>query len=80
MTGFAQSQIRMKCTYLTVAPESALYSFYKKERKVWQECCEEFILVMQDIPMGICPIISVSMKDKTKVPAVFTVYPDFKDA
>eukprot|EP00957_Ditylum_brightwellii_P059751 4536042-Ditylum_brightwellii.AAC.1 len=27
------------------------------ERKTWQECCEESIIVMQDIPMGICPII-----------------------
>eukprot|EP00957_Ditylum_brightwellii_P076138 5788061-Ditylum_brightwellii.AAC.1 len=55
---------------------------------------------MEDIPMGICPIIrqrtvmdwfasfwdngrkfvvpSASLKDKTRVPAVFTVYPDFK--
>ena len=102
MTGFAVSQIRMKCTYLAVSLESSLHSFYKKEKKTWQQCCEESIAVMEDIPMGISPIIrwrtvmdwfasfrdngrkfivpSVSLKDKARVPAVFTVYPDFKDA
>eukprot|EP00957_Ditylum_brightwellii_P209548 15362223-Ditylum_brightwellii.AAC.1 len=102
MTGFAQSQIRMKCTYLTGALESALYSFYKKKQKTWQQYYEESIAVMEDIPMGISPIIrwrtvvywfasfqdngrkyvvpSVSLKDKTRFPAVLTVYPDFKDA
>eukprot|EP00957_Ditylum_brightwellii_P141388 10772899-Ditylum_brightwellii.AAC.1 len=101
MTGFAQSQIRMKCMYLTVALENALYSFYKKKRKTWQQYYKESIAVMEDIPMGICPIIrwrtvvdwfasfqdngrkrvapSVSLKDKTRVPAVFIVVPDFKD-
>ena len=38
MTGFAISRIRMKCTYLAVALESALHSFYKKEKKTWQQC------------------------------------------
>eukprot|EP00957_Ditylum_brightwellii_P058236 4416162-Ditylum_brightwellii.AAC.1 len=57
MTGFAQSWIRMKCTYLTLALESTLYSFYKKKRKTWQQCCKESIAVMEHIPMRICPII-----------------------
>ena len=57
MTGFAISRIRMKCTYLAVALESALHSFYKKEKKTWQQCCEESIAVMEDIPMGMSPII-----------------------
>eukprot|EP00957_Ditylum_brightwellii_P063628 4830029-Ditylum_brightwellii.AAC.2 len=52
-----ESLIGMKYTYLTVALGSALYSFYEKGRKTWQEYCEESIVVMQNIPMGIYPII-----------------------
>eukprot|EP00957_Ditylum_brightwellii_P126837 9668635-Ditylum_brightwellii.AAC.1 len=57
ITAYAQSRVPMKSTYLTIAIECALCSYYTKQKMIWSECRQKSIDTMKHIPMGLAPIV-----------------------
>eukprot|EP00957_Ditylum_brightwellii_P152824 11632810-Ditylum_brightwellii.AAC.1 len=53
MTVHAQSRIRLKCIYLSVALESALEGFYANEVTLWIKCCEKAADTLKCVPLGL---------------------------
>ena len=57
MTTYAQTRVRIKCMYLSIALESALEGYYQKKKINWTNCCENAVSVLKDVPLESCSIV-----------------------
>eukprot|EP00957_Ditylum_brightwellii_P020913 1577198-Ditylum_brightwellii.AAC.1 len=62
MTVHAQSRMRLKCIYLSVALENALEGFYAKEVTIWSKPCKKAIDSLRYVPLGL-PAIAIMNHD-----------------
>ena len=56
MSKHAKASIHQKCQYLTAALENALAKYPCMDGISWEECCQQAVEVLADIPMCLKPL------------------------